>query len=104
MATNQSPEYRIVLSNLQHITNALGANRAAAIILCLKLKEQTWIEVVDDLSPNELMKVVLDRIRNDESQFYEFMRFLDDVPGLDLIRRQLVIENTATGHLNLYCN
>ena len=62
------------------------------------------MEVVDDPSPNELMKVVLDRIKNDGSQFYEFKRFLDDIPGLDLIRRQLVMENKATGHVTLYCN
>ena len=96
MATNQSPEYKIVLVNLQHITNTLRTNKAAANSLCLKMKEQTWIEVVADPSPNELMKVVLDRIENDRSQFNVFKRFLDDIPGLDLISTKLVVENAGS--------
>ena len=89
MATNQSPEYKKVLVNLKNITDTLRANKRAADGLCLKLKMESWIEVADDPSPNELMTVVLDRIKKDASQFHVFKRFLDDIPGLDLISRQL---------------
>ena len=98
MATPESPEYKMMLSNLKPITDTLRANKAAADSLCLKLKMESWIEVVDDPPPNELMKVVLDRIKKDASQFHEFKRFLGDIPGLDLISRQHVVDNTRTGH------
>ena len=90
-----SPEHKKVLSNLQNITDTLRANKTASEALCLKLKMETWIDIADDPSPNEMMKVVLDRIKKDASQFHVFKRFLDDVPGLDLISRQLEAVNTT---------
>ena len=91
--------YKVVLSNLKPITDTLRANKRAADSLCLKLKMESWIEVVDEPSPNELMKVVLDRIKKDATQFHVFKRFLDEIPGLDLISRQLVVDSTGTDHL-----
>ena len=97
-----SPEYKKVLSNLQHITDTLRANKAAAEALCLKLKMESWIDPVEDPSPKDLMNVVLDRIKKDTNQFHEFKRFLDETPGLDLISRQLGTVNTARSKLTYW--
>ena len=41
------------------------------------------IYIVDVPPSGELMRRVVDRIKNDASQFHEFKRFLDGIPGLD---------------------
>ena len=90
-----SPEHKQALSNLKNVIDTLRANKTAAEALCLKLKMESWIDTADDPPPNEMMKVVLDRIKKDASQFHVFKRFLDDVPGLDLISTQLEAVNTT---------
>ena len=71
-----SSEYKKVLSNLQNITDTLRANKTAAEGLCLKLKMESWIDPTEDLSPKDLMNVVLDRIKKDASQFHEFKKYM----------------------------
>ena len=97
-----SPEYKKVFSNLQNITDALSANKTAADGLCLKLQMESWIDPVEDPSPEDLMNVVLNRIKKDASQFHVFKRLLYDIPGLDVISRQLEAVNTIRSKLRNY--
>ena len=60
---------------------------------------ESWIDPVEDPSPKDLMKVVLDRIKKDASQFHVFKTFLDETPGLDLISRQLEADNQHSSGL-----
>ena len=90
----QSVEYRSVLVNLPSIIAVLQANKPAGESLSLKLKQMEWISVTADPPPQELMKVVLNRIKDDVSQFYAFMDCLSGIAGLDLIRKQ--IEETSS--------
>ena len=94
-----SQEYKKVLSNLPNIIDTLRANKGAASSLCLKLQAESWIAPIEDPSPKDLMKIVLNRIRSDARQFHVFKRFLDEIPGLGLISRQLEAVNTTRSKL-----
>ena len=48
-------------------------NKSARDALCLKCKTKEWVDIADDPSPEELMKVVLNRIKEDASQNVVFM-------------------------------
>ena len=85
----KSVEYRSVLDNLPSIIATLQANKAAGESLCLKLKQKEWVNVTDDPPPQEVMKVVLNRIKDDVSQFHVFMNLIGSTAGLDLIMKQI---------------
>ena len=92
--STKSVEYRSVLLNLPSIIAVLQANRPAGESLSLKLKQKEWISVTADPPPQELMKVVLNRIKDDANQFHVFMDCLSRTAGLDLIKKQ--IEETSS--------
>ena len=96
MATNWSPEYEKLHGNQARIIRTLKANESAAESLYLKLKEKSWFDDIDDLSPKTLMRVVLTRVEDDTTQFYQFKSCLDEVPGLDLISKEF---ETVKGNL-----
>lgn len=100
MDGNESLEYRAVLVNLGSIIETLKANKSATDTLCLKCKERAWVGIADDLSPDGLMNVVLNRIKEDVSQYDVFMEFLGSIPGLDLVKDR--ISNTKCKLLTRY--
>ena len=104
MPINWSPQYKKLHGNQESIIRILNANKSATDSLCRKLTEKRWIDALDDHSPKRLMRVVLTRVVNDASEFYQFKSCVDEVPGLDQISKKLVVDRTAEGHLTLYCD
>ena len=82
-------EHRKVRENLPSIISALKANKAACESLCIQLKQKTWVELTDDPPPKEMMNIVLNRIKDDASQFHAFMAILNCTTGLDLIKKRI---------------
>lgn len=89
----KSDEYKIVLHHLQDINTTLQANEAAAASLRVTLIEEEWIDFTDKPSPQQMMTIVLNRIKSTPSEYHVFMAMLDRVTGLDLIKKK--IEETA---------
>ena len=80
-----------MMSNLVAITTALKANPNAFQTLSLKLKEKEWQNCTDSPTEEELVYVVINRIKLNDSQFGEFLAMVNDVEGLDLVAKRLTV-------------
>lgn len=80
---------RRIEANLSAIISGLNANKSARDNLALRLHNQQWIDIGDELSPKELMKAVLCRIERNTSDYDVFMSVLSSVPGLESIVRRI---------------
>ena len=79
-------EYKKVQTNLNSIVESLESNKAARNSLHRAFKEKSWIKATDQSSPDKWILVVLDRIRVNVGEYYEFMEMLGNIVGLDHIK------------------
>ena len=80
---------RRIEANLSAIISALKTNKSARDSLILRLHNQQWIDIGDELSPKELMKVVLCRIERNASDYDAFISVLSSVTGLESIASRI---------------
>ena len=86
-------QYRTVKKNLESITNALKSNSACIQSLSLKVKAKGWLPVSSKPSEEELVSPIIDRIKNNTTQFGEFIAMLEDIKELDLVVSKLKSED-----------
>ena len=89
LPSEESLGHKAVLLNLESITGALKVNKSAKNTLCLKCQTKEWVDIADDPSPEGLMKVVLNRIKEDASQYVVFMEMIGSITGLDLVKGRI---------------
>ena len=86
-------EYQAVTMHLETITEALQSNSCALQSLLLKLKVKGWLPVSSKPPEDDLVSSIIDRIKNDTSQFGEFIAMLDNIEGMDLVVDKLKSED-----------
>lgn len=89
LASEESLGYKAVLLNLESIITALKVNKSARNALIWKCQAKEWFDCVEDPSPEELMKVVLNRIKQDGTQYVVFMKMLGSITGLDVVKDRI---------------
>lgn len=86
---NDTAEYQKMMSNMEKLITALQVTPGAYDSLSTKCQEKLWYPPSSDTSAKELVLLVIERIRQEASQFYLFISMLEDVIGLDQIVRSL---------------
>lgn len=89
MSGKESGGYKSVLANIDTISSHLRANNAVKEALIMKFKKHRWLDPIATLDEMGLVKLVLDRISNDDSQYDIFVKMLRDTVGTDLIVEKL---------------
>ena len=78
-------EYDRVLNKLSDITKTLQLNPGARDKLTLLYQQEKWLDIAARPAEGELVRLALDRIKQDPSQFDLFIDMLHDTEGMDLI-------------------
>ena len=86
-------QYQRVKSHLEDITEALKSNPAAFQSLRLKVMEEGWQSTTGKLTEEELVCLVINRVKLDASQFEVFTSMITDTDGLDLVADKLTSED-----------
>ena len=81
--------YDRVLSILDRIESSLKATPGARKALAVRYKQKKWLVVTENPTENELVTIALMRIKQDPSQYDEFLTMLCDIEGMDLIVKTL---------------
>ena len=82
MSGISSAQYKAVQSQYAALANCLDSNSAAKRDLERELKAKSWIGAAVSNSSDELIDLVLAKIKLDKSKFDEFMKILRSVVGL----------------------
>ena len=77
-----TPQYKAVQKSMEDITRSLQATPSAKDTLCIKFKQEGWIDTIDDCSEAQLVECVLEKIRQDPSKFATFVSMLRDTAGI----------------------
>ena len=81
----KTAEYERVKTSRSSITGALQSNPSASQTLRQKFKEKGWLESSSNPEDDQLVTLILSRIKHDIHQFEEFIAVLKDIDGMDLI-------------------
>ena len=81
--------YDCVLNNLDRVTSSLRATPGAQEALAVHYKQKKWLDVTENPSVNDLVTLALTRIKQDSSQYDEFLTMLRNIEGMDLIVKML---------------
>lgn len=87
--------YDRVLSKLSDITETLKLNSDAKDKLTSLYQKHKWLNIAAKPAEDDLVKLALDRIKQDPSQFDAFISMLQDTEGMDLI-----VETLTGGELS----
>ena len=80
-----TPEYKKVKNNMENIVEALKATPSAKDKLSMKCKQNEWLSESVDPLEEDLVRLVLERIRQRASQFTLFISMLRQITGMDQI-------------------
>lgn len=86
---NETDEYKKVLVNLDKIVEALKANEGAKDSLYLKCTMKEWTELTANPNEVDLLRIILNRIKDDIDMYYEFMDMLGNIPSLKLVKKRI---------------
>ena len=75
--------------NLVSITKALKSTPGARENLILHYVQHKWLDTTENPVEGELVKLALERIKRDPSQFDLFINMLGDIEGMDLMVKAL---------------
>ena len=92
-----TPQYKAVQKSMEDITRALQVTPSAKDTLCIKFKQEGWIDTIDDCSEAQLVECVLEKIRQDPSKFVTFVSMLRDTTGITDVADKL--ENNMCAQL-----
>ena len=81
--------YHKVLFKLNDITETLKSNSDAKEKLTRLYQQEKWLDVAATPAEDELVKLALDRIKQDPNQFDLFVDMLHKTEGMDLIVKTL---------------
>ena len=86
-------EYITLRRNLSSITSSLRTVLGSKEELCLKFIELDWLGPSLNLSENDLVILVLNRVKNNSHIFYDFVTLLGTINGMspiaDILTRKL---------------
>ena len=81
--------YDSVLSSLSDITETLKLNSGARDKLTSLYQEHKWLNISEKPVEDDLVKLALNRIKQDPNQFDMFISILNEIEGMDLIIKTL---------------
>ena len=81
----ETQEYRAILRNMSTLTETLLEIPGATDSLTLRFKERNWLAITAKPSEEDLIILVLSRIKADTSSFYEFLTMLHSIAGMDQV-------------------
>ena len=82
---SKPPGYERVKSQLVKITRLLKARKPACKALTLHYKQESWLEMTEYPTEDELVTLALVRMKDDSSQYDKFLNMLQTIEGLDVI-------------------
>ena len=85
----ESPQYKILQQNFEHIVATLMCNTAAHHVLRLNVKSKGWLEVYEKPTAEVLISIILNCIKQNASDYSVFMDMLYDTDGMDQIAEKL---------------
>ena len=96
-----NPKYEALLRDSDTLADTLDANDAAKTRLLRKMRANKWIAVKADLSTDELVALVLQKVESEGEQvFDEFIEFMSDIVGLENLAKKMKGRYThCTWHL-----
>lgn len=71
------------------MTDALFSVPQSKDKLCIKLIEESWLDVTANPSEKELVLLALNRIEADSRTFYAFVMMLCEISGMDLVAKNM---------------
>ena len=101
-----TPEYQKVKNNMENIIDALKATPSVKYKLNVQCKEKGWLSASADPLEEELVRLVLERIRWRASQFTLFKGMLREITGMDQIANTLELTGISfcvKSHLYTLC-
>lgn len=86
-----SPQYEAVLKELETLTDTLDlkANEKAKQKLLLKFQIEGWLGATADPSAADLIRLALNRIKNDVNQYKVFIDMLRGITELKAIANKI---------------
>ena len=82
-----------MMKNLEDIIKALMSNSGSLQTLTLKVKAKEWLPVSSKTSEEELVYLIIGRIKTNTTQYGEFIAMLDDIEGMDQVVDKLESED-----------
>ena len=83
-----SPQYNVVLGNLQKLTERLQQAKEVETLL-QKFKMEKWIGTDATATANELVLLALGRIKDEVTDYDVFIKMLKSMPGVKSIADQM---------------
>ena len=77
--------YDSILSRLSEITDTLKLNSGARDKLISLYQKHKWLSIAEKPVEDNLVKLALNRIKQDPSQFDKLISMLREIEGMDLI-------------------
>ena len=77
-------EYDKVCCNMNNIITTLKSNPGATDMLTGMYKQKGWMNITVHPTEDQLVTLVLDRIKHDPNQYDMFIDMLRNIPGMDL--------------------
>ena len=82
-------EYVTLLESLSSVTEKLFSVPRSKDQLCIKFIERKWLDITANPSERELVILALSRIKENSQIFYEFVKILEDIGGMNLVVKSL---------------
>ena len=81
---SHSQQYKAVLHNMETLRMTLGAED-----LLLKFQEKEWLSIASQAKADELIRLALDRIKNDIKDYEVFISMLQAITGLSTVTSKI---------------
>ena len=82
--------YDKVLCNLVNITRALKLSPGAQAELTQLYQQNRWLAITDKPNPDELVRLALERIKEDPNQYNLFVAMLSSITGMENITHKVL--------------
>ena len=85
LAGRDTPQYKVVLQNFATLIKTIESTPESLIDLKRKFITKTWLNPRDEINANQLIRLALNRVETDVTNYDEFMEILKTVTGMDQI-------------------
>lgn len=85
----ETREYQSVLQHIGIIGYSLKGNSLAKETMIHKYQENKWIDLTECPDETSLVRLALHRITVDASEYHIFIKMLEGIVGMDLIKKKI---------------
>ena len=87
--SKETKEYTTVLQHMDSIIEHLEVHSKAKESLIVKYQQRQWIATTESPDETLLVKLALNRISDDVSQYHIFIEMLKDTTGMDVVVKKI---------------